>query len=84
MEFIKYLDFFSIKFNFYTNNQPNYQNIFGGIMTFIYILCCIAIFILLSYEDLSRINPTSAVSEIPEKKAKLVNLSEEKIGSLSD
>ena len=79
MEFIKYLDFFSIKFNFYTNNQPNYQNIFGGIMTFIYILCCILLFIYLSYEDLSRINPTSSVSEIPEKKAKLVNLKEEKI-----
>ena len=79
MEFIKYLDFFSIKFNFYTNNQPNYQNIFGGVMTFIYILCCILVFIFFSYEDLSRINPTSSVSEIPEKKAKLVNLKEEKI-----
>ena len=79
MEFIKYLDFFSIKFNFYTNNQPNYQNIFGGVMTFIYILCCILLFIYLSYEDLNRINPTSSVSEVPEKKSKLVNLNEEKI-----
>ena len=79
MDFIKYLDFFSIKFNFYTNNQPNYQNIFGGIMTFIYIVCCIGIFIFLSYEDLNRSSPTSAISEIPEKKAKKVNLNEEKI-----
>ena len=37
MDFIKYIDSFGIKFHFYTNNQPNHQNVFGGIMTFIYI-----------------------------------------------
>ena len=52
MDFIKYLDFFNIKFSFYTNNQPNNQNIFGGIMTFIYILASILIFVLFSYDDL--------------------------------
>ena len=79
MEFIKYFDFFSIKFNFYTNNQPKYQNIFGGIMSFIYILICIGIFILFSYEDLSRLNPSSTISEIPDSKSKIVNMNEEKI-----
>ena len=79
MEFIKYFDFFSIKFNFYTNNQPKYQNIFGGIMSFIYILICIGVFILFSYEDLSRLNPSSTISEIPDSKSKIVNMNEEKI-----
>ena len=79
MDFIKYFDFFSIKFNFYTNNQPNYQNIFGGIMSFIYILICIGVFILFSYEDLSRLNPSSTISEIPDSKSKIVNMNEEKI-----
>ena len=79
MEFIKHIDFFSIKFNFYTNNQPNYQNLFGGIMTFFYLLCCIGIFIIFSYDDLNRENPSSTISEISDKKAKMVNLNNEKI-----
>ena len=79
MEFIKHIDFFSIKFNFYTNNQPNYQNLFGGIMTFFYFLCCIVIFIIFSYEDLNRENPSSTISEISDKKANMVNLNNEKI-----
>ena len=64
MDFIKYLDFFNIKFSFYTNNQPNNQNIFGGIMTFIYILASILIFVLFSYDDLKRLNPITTMSEI--------------------
>ena len=79
MNFIKYLDFFSIKFNFYTNNQPNYQNTFGGIMSIIYILCCIGIFILFSYDDLFGLNPITSMSEIPESKSNIVNMNEEKI-----
>ena len=79
MEYIKYIDFFSIKFHFYTNNQPNYQNIFGGIMTFIYALSCIGIFILFSYDDINRLNPSTTVSEIPDSDSKLVNIKHEKI-----
>ena len=79
MDFVKYLDFFSIKFNFYTNNQPNYQNIFGGIMSFIYILICIGIFIGFSYEDLIGLNPTTSISEIPESKSNIINMNKEKI-----
>lgn len=79
MDFIKYIDFFSIKFNFYTNNQPNYQNIFGGVMTFIYVLVCALIFIAISYEDLSRLNPIISTSEIPDSERKLVNMKDEKI-----
>ena len=79
MDFVKYFDFFSIKFNFYTNNQPNYQNIFGGIMSIIYLLCCIGIFIGFSYEDLFGLNPITTMSEIPESKSNIINMNKEKI-----
>ena len=79
MDIIKYIDFFSIKFNFYTNNQPNYQNLFGGIMSFIYIMGCIGIFIIFSYDDLKRLNPITTISEIPDSQSRLVNIKNEKI-----
>ena len=79
MDSIKYLDFFSIKFNFYTNNQPNYQNIFGGIMTFLYVLLCIIIFLVFSYDDLNKLNPITTKNEIPYSKRKIVNMINENI-----
>ena len=79
MDYIKYIDYFSIKFNFYTNYQPNYQNLFGGIMTLIYIFICIIIFIEFSYEDIYRLNPTTTISEIPDSEAKIINMNKEKI-----
>jgi len=79
MDFIKYIDSFGIKFHFYTNNQPNHQNVFGGIMTFIYIIICIIIFIGFSYEDIYRLNPISSKSEITDIKPRTINLKKEKI-----
>ena len=79
MDFIKYIDFFNIKFHFYTNNQPNYQNVFGGIMNLIYILGCILIFIFFSYDDLKLLNPNATISEISDSEARIINLKEEKI-----
>ena len=79
MDSIKYLDFFNIRFNFYTNNQPNYQNIFGGIMTFIFAFLCIIIFISCSYDDLNKMNPIITKNEIPYTQRKLVNMIKEKI-----
>ena len=79
MDFIKYIDSFGIKFHFYTNNQPNHQNVFGGIMTFIYIVICIIIFIGFSYEDIYRLNPISSKSEITDIKPRKINLKKEKI-----
>ena len=79
MDYLKYLDSFGVKFHFYTNNHPNHQNIFGGFMTFIYILICIVIFIIFSYDDIYRLNPISSISEIPDLKPKSINIKEEKI-----
>ena len=65
MDFIKYMDLFYIKFSFYTNNQPYYQSIFWGIMTFIYLIACILIFFISGYDDLTRLYPITTMSEIP-------------------
>ena len=79
MEYIKYFDSFGIKFHFYTNNQPNHQNIFGGIMTILYIIICIVIFIGFSYEDIFRLNPISSKSEITDIEPKKINIRKENI-----
>ena len=79
MDFLKYIDFFGIKFHFYANNHPNHQNIFGGIMTFIYMLICIGIFIIFSYEDIYILNPISSISEISDLKPRTINIKNEKI-----
>ena len=79
MDFIKYIDFFNIKFSFYTNNQPNNQTIFGGIMTFLYVSLCILIFFIFSSDDLKRLSPITTISEIPYSERKLVDMNHEKI-----
>ena len=79
IDFVKYIDFFGIKFHFYTNYQPSHQNIFGGIMSFIYVLSCIGIFILFSYDDIYRLNPISSISEIYDLEPRNINIKNEKI-----
>ena len=78
-ELIKYLDFFSIKFNFYTNKQPRFRNVFGGIMNLIYLIICILIFFEFSYQDLFKLKPTISMSEIYTSTQKNVNANKEKI-----
>ena len=79
MDAIKYFDFFGVKFHFYTNNQPSYQNLFGGIMYLIYLSLCILIFIICSFDDLHRLNPITTLSDITEKEPRTINLNKEKI-----
>ena len=79
MDFLKYVDFFGINFHFYTNNHPNHQNIFGGIMTFLFSIICGILFIIFSYDDIMRLNPKSAVSEITDIEPRSINIKNEKI-----
>ena len=79
MDFIKYFDCFNIKFSFYTNNTPNNQTLLGGIMSFLYLILCIFVFLFLSYDDLNRMNPITTMSEIPYSGRKLINMNKEKI-----
>ena len=78
-DFLKYFDFFAIKFNFYTNNQPTYQNIFGGIMSIFYILICIAIFFGLCLDDFKRLNPITTTSDILDSSPKIISINDAKI-----
>ena len=74
MNYAKYIDSLGIKFHFYIRNQPNHQNMFGGIMTLIYIFICFGIFIIFSYNDIYRLNPISSTSEIAEIKPRTINI----------
>ena len=79
MDYLKYMDIFTIRFHLYTHNQPKYRNEFGGIMSVIYFLICIGIFVGLSYDDLNKLNPISSKSEICDTEPRTVNLNKEKI-----
>jgi hypothetical protein len=79
MDFLKYLDLFEIKFNFYIHNQPNYQNFFGGIMSIVFYCVCFLGFIIFTIDDLKQLNPISSKSEIPDAGLRTVNVSKEKI-----
>ena len=79
MDFIKFFDIFEIKFHFYLNKQPNYQNVFGGIMSMSFFIICIASFFIFSYDDLTKLHPTSSKSEIPDAGIRTVNILQEKI-----
>ena len=79
MDFLQYIDFFSINFSFYTNNQPHNQSIFGGIMTLLYVILCVLLFVILSFDDLAKLNPITTKSEIPYSERKLIDMNNEKI-----
>ena len=79
MDYLQYMDIFSIRFHLYTNNQPRFRNTFGGIMSFIFFLICIAIFFIFSYEDIFKLNPISSKSEIVDSNPKIININKEKI-----
>ena len=79
MDFIKFFDIFEVKFHFYINKQPNYQNVFGGIMSISFCAICILFFFIFSYDDLTKLNPISSKSEIPDAGLRTVNILQEKI-----
>ena len=79
MDFIKFFDIFEIKFHFYLNKQPNYQNVFGGIMSIFFCVICIAGFFIFSYDELIKLYPISSKSEIPDAGLRTVNILQEKI-----
>ena len=79
MEYIKCIDFFGNNFHFYINNQPKYQNLFGGIMTVICFLFCLSVFIVYNLDDLNWLNPLTTISEFHSSKKQFLNINKEKI-----
>jgi hypothetical protein len=79
MNFIKYVDFFGLGFQFYINNQPTYQNVFGGVMSILFIISCLALFFTYNLNELKKQNPISTISEYQFATQDLINLHDEKI-----
>ena len=78
MNFIRYCDFFDIKFHFYYENRLKIS-IFGGIMSILCLLGCILSALILSLDDLKKLNPKTTKSEVPGGEFRVVNLEESKI-----
>ena len=79
MNFLKYFDFFDIKFHFYVGGHPSNSNIFGGIMSILFCISAILLMLILSIEDLKKLNPITSKSEVPGADIKVVNLHDSKV-----
>ena len=79
MKYLKYCDFFDVKFHFYIGGHPTNNTIFGGIMNILFILSCFFTFLIFSLDDIRRLNPITSKSEIPGAEMRIVNLHNSKI-----
>ena len=79
MRYLKYCDFFDVKFHFYIGGHPTNNSIFGGIMNILFFFSCILTFIIFSLNDLKKLNPITTKSEIPGGEIRTVNLHNSKI-----
>ena len=79
MNFLKYCDFFDIKFHLYVGGHPSNSNIFGGIMSILFCISAILLMLILSIEDLKKLNPITSKSEVPGADIKVVNLHDSKV-----
>ena len=78
MDFLRYCDFFNIKYNFNYENKINIT-IFGGLMGIAFLIISIIVIIVLSIDDLRKLNPITTRSEIPGGDFRVVNLKESNI-----
>ena len=78
MDFLRYCDFFNIKYNFNYENKINIT-IFGGLMGITFIIISIIVIIILSIDDIRKLNPITTKSEIPGGDFRVVNLKESNI-----
>ena len=79
MNFLKYCDFFDIKFHFYVGGHPSNSNIFGGVMSILFCITAILLIFILSIEDLRKLNPITSKSEVPGADIRIVNLHDSKV-----
>ena len=79
MEFIKYMDIFGTKFNFYIENKPKYYTFLGGYLSLLAIILCLVAFISLSLDDFLLKNPQTTTNSISSAGYKKIKFGEEKI-----
>ena len=78
MNIIRYCDFFNIKFHFYYENRPQIS-IFGGLMSISCLIGCILAALILSMDDIRKVNPKTTKSEIPGGEFRVIDLTDSKI-----
>ena len=78
MDFLRYCDFFNVKYNFNYEHKINIT-IFGGLMGITFIIISIIVIIILSIDDIRKLNPITTKSEIPGGDFRVVNLKESNI-----
>ena len=78
MDFLRYCDFFNVKYNFNYEHKINIT-IFGGLMGIAFIIISIIVIIILSIDDIRKLNPITTKSEIPGGDFRVVNLKESNI-----
>ena len=61
MHFIRFFDFFDIKFHFYYENRLKIS-IFGGIMSILCLIGSVLTVLLLSIDDIKKLNPKATKS----------------------
>ena len=79
MKFLRYCDFFDVKFHFYIGGQPTNNTIFGGIMNILFLISCLLTFLIFSLDDIQRLNPITTKSEIPGGEMRVANLHNSKL-----
>ena len=79
MKIFKYIDFFGLQFHFYIGNKRKLFTSYGGIISLIYIFCCISIFFILTLKELFHKNPISNMSSISQAGYHKVKFGKEKL-----
>lgn len=76
---IKLFDFYGTEFHWYFDNKPQYYTFHGGILSILTMFCCIAIFLIIGYEDFKKLNPISSISNSPPLGEKTIKFGEVKL-----
>ena len=79
MKILKYMDLFGIHFHFYIGNKRKLYTSYGGIISLICIFCCVLIFFILTFKEISHKNPISNMSSISQAGYHKVTFKDEKI-----
>ena len=79
MKILKYMDFFGMNFHFYIGNKRKLYTSYGGIISIIFLFCCLIIFFSLTFKELLHENPISNMSSISQAGYHKVNFGKEKL-----
>ena len=79
IEFLKYVDLFGTKLNFYIDKRREFYTYLGGIFSILSILLYIIVFFFISKDDFKRTTPVTSASAIPSLGYHRIKFGQEKI-----